>query len=416
MSSSYRNSRVRSGLRGVAQLAGAAALVCAATSASAANEWVFNPRVEVGAVYDDNYRLTDQPGQEIQVTGAALDAELAMRSESQRSLLELTPRVHSTFFPSASSEEATDGFLNARAERRTQRVVSRFDAQYANESVVSSELLAADFPAVGLGQIVSGDTGRVSVRNRRRLIVASPSLAYDWTERRHVNANLQYVDASYQAKLFEQIGYKDYAASAGIGWDVSQRHRFTLQAVGDRFSPGDGSEDTNTEGLQAEWRTATSAVTSYYFRAGARHSQRNGTATTAKVSSTSFNGGLGVAWQLQTTQLVIDALRDTVPSGAGIIVNRDELRFRLTRTFQPRFSGFLAVRGIRTTELANDSITAVRNRKYATGSTGFEWRANRQFSIAGVYEYQWQEFQGEPNDARSNGVNLSVVYEPRRLN
>ncbi len=58
----------------------------------------------------------------------------------------------------------------------------------------------------------------------------------------------------------------------------------------------------------------------------------------------------------------------------------------------------------------------MRDRKYAAGSTGFEWRANRQFSLHGEYDYTWQKFADQPNDASSNGVIVSVIYEPRRLN
>jgi hypothetical protein len=414
MSSSSRS------LRGTvsAPLAGAAAMLCAGAwvtqTACAANAWVFDPRVEAGAVYDDNYRLTSQRGQEIEVTGAGLDAAFGMRSEGQRSLLELTPRVHSTFFPNAHSEESTDWFLHALAEKRTRRLVSTFQATFADETVVSSDLPAANFPGIGLGQPVSGDTGRVSLQNRRRLIIASPSLTYDWTERRHLTFDLQYSDATYQNRFFEQIGYRDYGGGAGIRWDVSQRHSFALRAVADRFSPADASQDTTNSGVNAEWRTATSAVTSYYLRVGMNHSDRNATGTDTGISANSFNGGIGAAWQWQVTRLVIDALRTTLPSGSGVVEDRDELRFRVTRVFQPRFSGFLAMRGIRTTGLQNNA-TSVRERKYATGSTGFEWRANRQFSIQGAYDYAWQKYQGDLTAAVSNGVNLSLVYEPRRL-
>ena len=412
MSSSYRNCSRRR----IARLAAVSAITCAAGPVLAANDWVFDPRVEVGAVYDDNYRLTDQPGQEIDVTGASLDAALGMRAQTQRSTLELVPRVRSTFFPNDSSEEATDYYVTGLAEKRTQRVVSAFKARFADESVVSSELPAADFPGLGLGQAASGDTGLVTVRNRRQLIVANPSLAYDWTERRHVTFDLQYTDASYQSQVVEQVGYKDFAAVAGLVWDVSQRHVFSVALVGDRYSPADDHQDTNTGGISAEWRTAPSKLTSYYFRGGVRHSDRNASGTAAEVSETSFNGGLGAAWQLQTTQLVIDLMRSTVPSSSGVVVNRDEVRFRAIKTFQPRLSGYVAARGIKTHGLNTTATNDVRDRKYATAATGFEWRASRQFSLHGEYEYRWQEFENALDDATSNGVFLSVIYEPRRVN
>jgi hypothetical protein len=410
-SSSRKPARLR-----VVRLAAASAITCVAGPALAASDWIFDPRVELGAVYDDNYRLTDEPGQEIDVMGASLDATLGMRAEGTRGKLALTPSIHSSYFPGDSSEDHTDYYLDALAQKHTQRLISSFAASFADESVVSSELAAADFPGIDLGQTASGDSGLVTVRNRRRLITATPSLQYDWTERRHVNFALTYLDSTYDQNLLEQVGYKDYGASAGMRWDVSQRHVFSVTVLGERFSPKTGTPDTDTSGLQLEWRTSPSQIRTYYFRLGARHSERNATSTQAEVSKTSLNGGIGAAWQLQTTRFVIDALRSTSPSSGGVVVNRDELRFRLTKLFQPRFSGYIALRGIQTHNLDENALDPVRDRKYATGSTGFEWRASRQISLHGSYEYRWQEFEDAPTDATSNGVLLSVIYEPRRLN
>ena len=412
MSSSYRNPAL---LRMV-RLAAAGALTCATGPALAASDWIFDPRVEVGAVYDDNYRLTDQPGQEIDVTGAALDAALGLHAEGTRSKLELTPRVRSMYFPDQSGENHTDYYLAGLAERHTQRLISAFGVNFADESVVSSELAAADFSGIDLGQTVSGDSGLVTVRNRRTLINVDPSLKYDWTERRHLVFGMQYTDASYQNRFVEQISYKDYAAIAGLEWDVSQRHVLSVTLAGDRYSPDDGGEDTNTSGVSAEWRTTPSQVRTYYFRAGVRHSNRNAAASGSEVSVTSFNGGVGAAWQLQTSRFVVDLLRSTVPSSSGVVVNRDEVRLSLSKVFQPRFSGYITARGIKTHGLGDQTADPTRDRKYATGSAGVEWRASRQISVRGSYEYQWQEFENSPTDARSNGVLLSLVYEPRRLN
>jgi hypothetical protein len=406
MSSSFLNMNTQ-------RAVGALALL-AASPMALAQSWVLDPRVEVSAIYDDNFRLTDQPGQEIEVTGGALDAALTARRETQAALFAVTPRIRSTLFPDESSEESTDYFLTLEGEKRTQRTTSKVDLRFADESVVTSELLAADFPGVDLGESVSGDAGRVSVRNRRRLIALAPSVLFDWTERRHLTFDLHAVDAEYDSLQFEQVGYTDYGAGAAIGWNVSQRSLISVGLRGSRYSPEGASEDTTTYGVVAEWRTAASQVMDFYFRAGSNRSERDATATSADVSATTFNGGVGVAWNLQTTRIVLDALRSTVPSSAGAVVDRDELRFRVSRAFQPRVSGYVALRGIRT-EGVDEAVAPIRDREYATGSAGLEWRVSRQISLAGEYEYKWQEFEDEPNDATSNGVTLSIIYEPRRL-
>jgi hypothetical protein len=404
MSSSYRNS--------LAPVAGAVALACGAQAAHA-QVWVFDPRVEVAAIYDDNYRLTDQRGQEIEVTGGALDASLGMHLDTQTTSLGVTPRIHRTFF-NESSEEATEYYLDALAEKKTQRLDSKFIASFSDESVVSSELPAADFPGLNLGQATSGDAGQVSFRNRRRLIVAEPSIAWDWTERRHLTADVQYVDTKFDSQFVEQIGYKTYTGTGGILFNTTQRSTTWFTVSQQKYTPDDNSPDTDTTSAAVEFRTSRTEIASLYVRGGVSHSTRDAEGTNPSISKTSFNGGVGAEWALQTTRIVLDALRSTSPSSVGAVVNRNEVRLRVNHQFDPRFSGFVAGRGIRTEGLTNN-VNAVRDRKYATGSVGFEWRASRQTSITGAYDYTWQKYQTEPNDAVSNGVTLSFVYQPRRL-
>jgi hypothetical protein len=413
MSSSYRKP-LDVFVRLALPAAGGAALLLGASAASA-QAWIFDPRVELQGIYNDNNRLTNDKSQEIEVQGAAIDALVALRKETQTDTFEATPHIRSSFFPDAHSEESTDYYFDLKGSHKTQRTTSNIYAGFADESVVTSDLLIADFPGVNLGQTVSGDSGRVSVRNRRRQYSILPSLDFDWTERRHLTVDAHFVDTSYENTLFEQVGYKDYGVTAGIKWNTSQRATFEVDAVGSQFSPDDNSPKTTSAGLYAEWRMAPTQVMNYYFRAGVINASQNATATTPSGSKASFNGGAGVAWNYQVTRVLLDALRSTSPSSQGAIVNRDELRFSLYRDFSPLFTGFVGARAIRTKGLDQVGITQVLERKYYTGRTGFEWHFNRAYSIEAAYEYKWQKYEGDLTSAASNGVTLSVIYQPRRL-
>jgi len=419
MSSSYRKpAPVQGGRRVTRRFAqGLAALaLLAGAQAASAQAWIFDPRVEVMAIYNDNYRLTDQPDQEIDVTGGGIDAQVTARKQNASSLFEFTPRVTSNFFPDASSEESTDYFADLKAEKKTQRTRTGIGARFADESVVTSELLPADFPGVGLGDPVSGDAGRTSVRNRRQLAALTPTFDFDWTERRHLTLEAHWVDVTYENdSVFEQVGYTDIGGGAGMVFDLTQRSALSVDVLASRYSPDNDTEDTTSTGLVAEWRMAPSQLTSFYFRLGGNRSERDAAGSTPSFSTSSFNGGVGVAWNFQVTRVLIDALRTTVPSSQGEVVDRDELRVRLTRSFSPRVAGFVALRGIKTSGV-DDTAVSVQGRKYYTGKTGFEWRTSRTFSLEGAYEYKWQEYELEPNKAKSNGVTLSLVYEPRRIN
>jgi hypothetical protein len=402
-----RAARLTRGLLAGATLLGVAPL-------ASAQAWIFDPRVELQGIYNDNFRLVSERGQEIEVEGGALDALITARKEGQAWMMEATPHIARTFFPDQTSEEYTDYFFDFRGNRRTQRTTSAVLFQFADQSVVTSELALADFPGIDLGQSVSGDAGEVSIRNRRTLYSVQPSFEFDWTERRHLTLDAHFTDVSFDNTLFEQVGYRDIGGGAGVRWDLTQRATFSVDVVGAQYSPDDGSEDTTTAGLMGEWRMRPSEVMSYYVRLGGNHSERDATATSAKVSTASFNGGVGVAWTYQVTSFVIDALRSTSPSSQGSVVNRDELRLRLTRAFSPKVSAFAAARGIRTSGVDTD-IDDVRERKYYTGTTGLEWRLTRQVALEAAYEYKWQKYEGDLNEASSNDVRLSVIYQPRRL-
>jgi hypothetical protein len=414
LSLSRKVAPVRSFVRLALPAAGGAALLLGASAASAQN-WIFDPRVAVEGVYNDNNRMTAERGQEIEVKGAAIDALAAFRRETQTDTFEATPHIRSSWYPDASEEESTDKYFDLKASHKTQRTLTNVYAGFADESVVTSDLLVADYPGVNLGQTVSGDSGRVSVRNRRQQYSFLPTFDFAWTERRHLTATAHYVDTSYDKSLFEQVGYKDYGATVGIKWNTSQRSTFEVDLVGAQFKPDDTSPDTSTGGVVAEWRMSPSQIMTYYFRLGGTRASADATPTLAGHDDSSFNGGAGVAWNYQVTRILIDALRSTSPSSQGAIVNRDELRFSLQRDFSPLFTGFVGLRGIRTQGLEGTGVNEVRERKYYTGRTGFEWHLNRAYSIEGAYEYRWQKYTGDPTDASSNGVTLSVIYQPRRL-
>ena len=74
----------------------ATAIVAALTSVAAFGaDWEFNPRVEAGFLYDDNFRLT-APGTEIAVQGPLADAQLELRALTPKSEFSFTPRVRAT--------------------------------------------------------------------------------------------------------------------------------------------------------------------------------------------------------------------------------------------------------------------------------------------------------------------------------
>jgi len=385
--------------------AAVAAALAAGGAANAAN-WDYNPRLELSGVYNDNFRLAEDAQGKVTAAGAVLDAQLAMRSLSQTNELSFTPHVRTSIYPDDHDDQSTDGYFDIKGEHKTQKADLAIVGQYANESVIYSDLLPANFSGVGLGEIVGTGSNRVTVTDRRKFYRVAPSMTYDFTQREHFLANLEYENASFSKNdVFQQIGYKDYDGSIGMGFDVTQRSNVAVTVNGNRFMPDLGG-DTTSYGLSSQWNWRRSQVQQFYVRAGATRSQADAPGG-GTISNTSFVGGAGVSWTYQVTKYVADILRGVSPSSSGAVVNHTEARFAAIRAFTPRLSGNVGVRAIR----LRGAAVLVQGSDYAAATAGFQFQATRNYRIAGEYDYTWLRFQDEPR-ANANAATLSIIYQP----
>lgn len=395
----------------------AAGLVYAASAAPgrAAVNWNYDPRVEVGGTYDDNYLLGEVPADQTAVAGPFVDALVALHGASPRNDFVLTPEVHSTLYPGNSEDQSTDGYLNAIDTFETLTTHTVLKGSYANQTIAAADFLPADFTGVGLGEPVISNSGVVEHLERQQNLQLDPSSTIRISDRGHIDLSADYYRAWFSQSLPGQVGFQSVTGSAGVGYEASQLSVLSLRGSYTDFMPQGGLPGARHGGIDGEWDYTESSILRVYVRAGA--GLTNGTVSsgsgTSQVTLTDFEGGVGAHWKYQVTDVVVDLMRTALPSSFGVLVNQDELRLRVTRRFTPMIAGFVAVRGIRT--VAAETETTVPNRAYATGSAGFEWRITRDYSLEASYTYSWQKFQDDPLHADSNTVGLSIVFEPHRL-
>jgi len=380
--------------------------VLGATSITAqAENWEFSPRLELGYLYNDNYRL-DIPGNEIDVSGGRLDVTLPIRLVDPVMKAELRPRIHSTFFPDARDEDSTDYFLSGLIERRTQLHTFGMDASISRQDIVRSELPNADIDS-NLGDPTIGDSGIVRQRNRRDLLRVEPYWQYSISQRHRAEAGAHYIDADFE-KTYpgEQQDYSDYGVYGGWGYLFSQRSSLTLRG---RASHYETFFESDAYGAEVEWRTDYSQTAHLYVRLGGQQTELEDDSD----SSANPIGGIGGRWTWPTTNFFADLTRSIGPTSGGTVVERSQFRLTVDRAVRPRLSLFGGARAIRDDGVSENSTYPTR--KYLAGDLGFEWRFARQWSVRGAYNYIWQEYSDEPSDKTSNSVNLGVVYEPGRL-
>jgi hypothetical protein len=384
-----------------------AALAFDAGTAHGAN-WEFVPRLELGYEYNDNYRL-DFPGNEIDVMGALMDVTLPVRLVDPITRFELSPRVRATYFPDERDEDSTDYFFNGLLERRTQRHVFGIDGQWSREDVVRSELPSSEIDS-NLGDPSTADAGRRLLRNERDLIRVDPYWHFDVSQRHRTELGGYYLDVDFAKDFLDpaerQEDFRDYGVYAGWGFRYTERSTLTLRARTSRYET---TFDSEAYGAEVEWRSDYSQTANVYVRVGAQQTELSrGNAP----SETTFIGGLGGRWDWPTTNLFADLTHSVGPTSAGAVVERSQLRLRMTRAVQPRFSIIAGVRGTHDQAIRS---TTYPDRDYLTGDLGFDWRMTQRWSLVGMYSYIWREYSDEPSDRSSNAISLGIVYEPGRV-
>lgn len=383
------------------------------TAGATAADWSYDPRVAAAYVFNDNHRLTDVPGTEIEVSGAKLEAELAVRAETPRSLVVLTPRLRSTFFPGDESEEADDQFVRLLARHSTLRTTSSFDADYSRVVTLGDFFPGATVSSGDvLGEPDRGVDVAQSGRNRQDRLLLRPRLEFDVTERHGVELGVEYLDVTYDEQVpGDRVDFQNLLFAVGYRFALTETAGVLVRAGLGSFDPVD-EDSTDVQGLNVEWRNEISDTAEVYVRAGGNRVEAN-SADGSSSWDAGFAGGAGIRWQFEVSDVWLDASTSLDPNSSGDVVTRDQLRVQFRRSLGPMTRLVLGGRLIKDSG-AGDSQDSFSDRTYATGNVGLDWRFARQWSVFGNYQYSWREYDNTESDAKSNAVNLGVVWEPNR--
>jgi hypothetical protein len=388
--------------RAVCLAAGALSIGAAAQAA----DWEWNPSVEAGYMFDDNYRLT-QPGTEIDVQGPMVDAQLEMRARMPASEFSFTPRVRSTYFTNETDLDATDYYGTLFWQHRGQKLESEVTADVSDVDVVNSEQPDAEVPGnATLGESDLGDSGRVLVKNRRSRGSIRPHFDYELSQRHSLEFGANYTEVNYDQEIpGAQVDYRNADITAGLVTSLSPTSSLTARLRGARYET-DIQGDSDSYGAELQWDSHNAAGTQTFLRAGAQQVEfESGESTTAWLA------GAGVSLLSGRNELFADLSRSVGPSSAGIVIARDQLRLRWTRDLTPRVSFLAGLRGTHDDDVSEQSV--FRARQYATGDIGLQWRWQEEFSLRVSYDYTWQDFDDALTDAAtSSGAMVSVLYQP----
>jgi hypothetical protein len=385
--------------------------------AAGAADVQFDPSIEVGALFNDNFTLERSSGVVQEVSGAFVDAVLQVRGEAPRSNWRIEPRIRSTKFPDDGELEATDYFLVAAAERRNERNAFGFTADVFDQFIVWSQLPDANFGNSNLGEGSGPDSGRIDGDNRQQLLRASPYASFKLSELTDLRIELSALDVSFDREVIgAQVSYQSVGGRVLLDRQFTPASRFGLRLEYEQVEPdGDGSS-ADLAGAQLQWDYRIAERLSAYGRLGVKRSdfETVGLGTTrASFQETTPLFAAGMRWTFLKSELFVDLQRVVDGNASGFVIERDDLRVFYNHRFNVRLLGYLGGYLIR-----DESVTATGlyiPRRYHTALAGLEWRVLRALSVRGEIATSHQEFEGDPSQADGNSARLSVVYRPRRV-
>lgn len=396
--------------RRVAQCAVTAGVLAAmagmGTAPAAAADWELNPRLEAGYLYDDNYRL-NSPGNEIDVSGPMVDAEMEWRALTQTTEFTFAPRVRATYFPDAQDLDSVDYFASLGLRHTGQRVVAALNGEFSLLDIVRSEQPDVDTGG-DLGEPDLGDSGHVVADNRRRLASLRPSIAFELSQRRQLQFSGGFTDVKFDTQFFgAQVDYQVADVALGLVNRLNERSNLTVRLRGSQYDLASRLDTNDAYGAELQWDRTTAADTRSYFRVGAQQVE-----LLDGDLETNWIAGAGVNFLIGRNELFLDGTHSVGASSAGALVTRDQLRMRWTRAFTPRLNLLVGLRATRDEDVENTLFTVFTGRKYATGDLGLEWRWQEEYSLRAAYDYTWQEYDDSTTAAKSSGVMVSVTYQP----
>src|SRR5262245_8681266 len=96
-----------------------------------AADYRIEPRVELGGIYNDNYRLSS--ADENAISGAMADAQVRWRAVTPTSEFAITPRIVATYFPDDRNEDDTDEYVTMGFTHNGQTWRAAVDGYYSHE-------------------------------------------------------------------------------------------------------------------------------------------------------------------------------------------------------------------------------------------------------------------------------------------
>lgn len=381
----------------------AALALCLAGSLPAtapAAQWSVSPGVDVGAVRDDNIRLT--PGDHETTSGYVAAANLELERESPTSQADFAATVVRTDYTSGEADDRTEHRARLDAVKRTsERGTLGLRGEYRRDTLFETVIFDP-----GVGDIRDVDVGLArDAEVRRYYRVLQPSWTWQLTELSGLDVSYRRSDVDFaRAEGTDVVNYDSDLLTATYNRRLSLQNSFLVTAAAARYRPESGDNDADTVQLLVGMGRDFSETLEGSFSLGASRTREQGAAE--DDSGIVVSGVLRQESEVSTLEGILS--RDVAPSGIGRALQTDQLRIYWVRRLSPATDFVLDAWWLQTE--VTEGFDPSAERRYYEISPQFRWRWLENVSVVASYSYRWQKYVAEPDSAHSNTVFLGLGY------
>ena len=372
-------------------------------SAVWAAEWSFVPSIGAKGVYNSNLILTPLPHDETYGYWVSPAAEFAGKTER----LEVSSRIAADFvsYYGGAGTQFTNIFLPLTLRYKTDKDLLGFTGGFVRDNTLMSELL---------------DTGLVLRFTQRNQLTANPSWTRRITEKLSFQASGQLNDTTYENGLtLGLVDYQLFGGSGGLLYQMTEQDQIQLSGSYVNFHTTNAPSPFRASfpGVNLSLTHAFTETLTGTAYGGPRFvsSTTDTVSNSVTAQSTVWLFGASLTKKLESTSIQVNVDRDIVPSGFGLLIQRDRagltVSHDLTETLAASLnaSGYL-VSGI--TQLATGSTFP--ESRYAYLTPKIAWKFLEWWKLEMSYTYGHREVDGS-NPAMSNATMFMLTYYPPKL-
>lgn len=382
--------------------------------------WEFVPDLGIGAESEENPRLNpeSQITDTSTATSAVLSAGASIASFDERSSLTLTPRVEVyRYADEANSDlESEDWYFDGRGEYRWRTVTAGFNASFARERLLDSELIDVDLDNdPDTDDPDTADTGRLAfITEDRERSWLSPYVSFRVSDRNSLRFEITQYGYSYSGgdRSFRS-GFDDTRFSLGINRNVDARNIVSATMSVETYE-ADGTENTtDTVTIEGAFTRPLTQLWTLNLAAGVLRSDYEFLADNQQFTdgaTTDYTMRVGLRQRGERSRMNIDFTRNVYPSGSGFSSLRREFRVYYDRVLTQRLDARFGIRMNETKSLGN--VNVEDNREYIRAEVGFEWAMRPVLFLESGYRFTAQDFTEDliQQSTNSNSIYIGMTY------